>query len=96
MSEHFGEDRRPVLMQRFVPHEQSEMSPCGDVPAHEPGRGRSDIGDREYLVGWGDVIGRPSEQVERHRDVRKVDAASPNCYGSIDQSVISEQVADDP
>ena len=85
-----------MFTERFVAHEQSEMSACGEVPAYELGRGRDDVGDREYLVGGGDVVGRSGEQVERHRDVREVDPASANSYCSIDQFVIAEQMADDP
>ena len=31
-----------MFTQRFVAHEQSEMSACGEVPAYELGRGRGD------------------------------------------------------
>ena len=79
-----------------MPHEQSEVTDCGDVPVHELGRGRSEPGDREYLVGRGDVVGRIGEQVERHRHVREIDLASANSYGSTNQLVVAEQMLDDP
>ena len=42
------------------------------------------------------MVGGAGEQVERHRYVRKVDAASANSDGSVDQLIVTEQMADDP
>ena len=42
------------------------------------------------------MVGRPSEQVERHRDVREVDPAAANSDRAVDQPVVAEQVANDP
>ena len=38
MPQHFCEDRWPVLAERFVAHEQSEMTAGADVAAYELGR----------------------------------------------------------
>ena len=96
MRQHGRQQRRPVLAQRLVAHEQPEVAARADPPHDVGGRRRRIDGEREDLIGRGDVVGRAGQQVQRHRQPAEVDGRPAHLQLTADQLVAREQVAHDP
>ena len=91
-----GQDRRPVLAQRLVAHEEPEVPAGGHAPDHVAG-GRGDRSPRrEDLVGRGDVVGGAGQQVQRAGDAAEVDPLAADLQRAADERVVAEQALDDP